>query len=125
MATNLPCCFSIQFPEQLLKFLEKFTLLKYVKSQRNYSFLITKELIIGFQILDLKDHFSASLTVLAAKHNSKIIHNIPPTVVTICRMAEWSKALVSDTSHVDGMDSYPTLVILHLQINNFTCQETI
>ena len=25
------------------------------------AFLITKELIFGFQILDLKDHFSASL----------------------------------------------------------------
>ena len=31
------------------------------KSQRSYGFLITKELIFGFQILDLKDHFSASL----------------------------------------------------------------
>ena len=51
----------IQFLEQLLKFLENFTLLKYVKSQRNYDFLITKELIFGFQILDLKDHFSAFL----------------------------------------------------------------
>ena len=38
-----------------------FTLLKYIKSQRSYGFLITKELIFGFQILDLKDHFSASL----------------------------------------------------------------
>ena len=62
MATNLPSCFSIQFLEQLLKFLVNFTLLKYVKSQRNYGFLITKELIFGFQILDLKDHFSASLS---------------------------------------------------------------
>ena len=61
MATNLPSCFSIQFLEQLLKFLVNFTLLKYVKSQRSYDFLITKELIFGFQILDLKDHFSASL----------------------------------------------------------------
>ena len=61
MATNLPSCFSIQFLEQLLKFLVNFTLLKYVKSQRRYGFLITKELIFGFQILDLKDHFSASL----------------------------------------------------------------
>ena len=60
MATNLPSCFSIQFLEQL-KFLVNFTLLKYVKSQRSYGFLITKELIFGFQILDLKDHFSASL----------------------------------------------------------------
>ena len=34
MATNLPSCFSIQFLEQLLKFLVNFTLLKYVKSQR-------------------------------------------------------------------------------------------
>ena len=59
MATNLPSCFSIQFLEQLLKFLVNFTLLKYVESQRSYGFLITKELIIVFQILDLKDHFSA------------------------------------------------------------------
>ena len=61
MTTNLPSCFSIQFLEQLLKFLVNFTLLKYVKSQRSYGFLITKELIFGFQMLDLKDHFSASL----------------------------------------------------------------
>ena len=61
MTTNLPSCFSIQFLEQLLKFLANFTLLKYVTSQRNYGFLITKELIFGFQILDLKDHFLASL----------------------------------------------------------------
>ena len=60
MATNLPFCFFIQFLE-LLKFLVSFTLLKYVKSQRRYGFLITKELIFGFQILDLKVHFSASL----------------------------------------------------------------
>ena len=50
-----------QFLEQLLKFLVNFTLLKCVKSQRSYGFLITKELIFGFQILDLIDHFSASL----------------------------------------------------------------
>ena len=59
MARNLPSCFSTEFLEQLLKFLVNFTLLKYVKSQRSYGFLITKELIFGFQILDLKDHFSA------------------------------------------------------------------
>ena len=64
MTTNLPSCFSIQFLEQLLKFLVNFTLLNYVKSQRSYGFLITKELIFGFQILDLKDHFSASLNAL-------------------------------------------------------------
>ena len=61
MATNLPSCVFIEFVEQLLKVLVNFTLLKYVKSQRSYGFLITKELIFGFQILDLKDHFSASL----------------------------------------------------------------
>ena len=61
MATNLPSCFSIEFSEQLLKFLVNFTLLKYVKSQRSYGFLITKELNFDFQILDLKDHFSAFL----------------------------------------------------------------
>ena len=63
MATNVPSCFSIQFLEQLLKFLVNFTLLRYVNSQRSYGFLITKELIFGFQILDLKDHFSASLSL--------------------------------------------------------------
>ena len=39
----------------------KLTLLKYVKSKRSYGFLIARELIFGCQILDLKDHFSASL----------------------------------------------------------------
>ena len=68
MATNLPSCFSIQFLEQLLKFLVNFTLLKYVKSQRSYGFLITKELIFGFQILDLKYHLSASLKIVSV-HN--------------------------------------------------------
>ena len=70
MATNLPSCFSIEFLEQLLKFLANFTLLKYVKSQRSYGFLITKELIFGFQILDLNDHFSASLKVKSSKRFS-------------------------------------------------------
>ena len=63
MATNLPSCLLIQFLKQLLTFLANFTLLKYVKSQRSYGFLITKELIFAFQILDLKDHFSASLRI--------------------------------------------------------------
>ena len=67
MATNLPSCFSIQFLEQLLKFLVNFTLLKYVKSQRRYGLLTTKELIFGFQILDLKDLFSTSLNTLFAR----------------------------------------------------------
>ena len=61
MATNLSSCFPIQCLEQLVKFLVNFTLLKYVKSQRSYGFLITKELIFGFQILNLKDHSSDSL----------------------------------------------------------------
>ena len=42
MATNLPSCFSIQFLEQLLKFLVNFALLKYVNSQRSYGFLINR-----------------------------------------------------------------------------------
>ena len=42
-------------------------MLKYVKSQRSYGFLITKELIFGFQILDLKDHFLASLNDVTFK----------------------------------------------------------
>ena len=69
MATNLPSCFSIQSLEQLLKFLANFTLLKYVKSQRSYGFLITEELTFGFQILDLKDHFSAKYPGLIQFYN--------------------------------------------------------
>ena len=42
IAINLPFCFFIQFLEQLLKFLANFTLLKYVKSQGSYGFLMTK-----------------------------------------------------------------------------------
>ena len=42
-----------------IKHLVNFTLLKYVKSQRSYGFLITKELIFGFQILDLKDKITS------------------------------------------------------------------
>ena len=61
MEANLPSRFSIQFLEQLLSFLVNFTLLKYAKFQRLYGFFITKELIFDFQILDLKDQFSASL----------------------------------------------------------------
>ena len=67
MATNLSFCFSIEFLEQLVKFLVNIILLKYVKSQRSYGFLITKELIFGFEvleILDLKYHFSASLRTM-------------------------------------------------------------
>ena len=72
LLSNLPSCFSIEFLEQLLKFLVNFTLLKYVKSQRSYGFLITKELIFGFQILDLKDHFSASLKEKPSVSGSRI-----------------------------------------------------
>ena len=64
MTTTLASCFFIQVLEQLLKFLVNVTLLKYVKSQRSYGFLITKELIFGLKILDLKDHFSASLLLV-------------------------------------------------------------
>ena len=73
----LPYCCSIQFLEQLLKFLANFTFLKYVKSQRSYGFLITKELIFGFQILDLKDHFSASLKALDNLTFVAMVTNLP------------------------------------------------
>ena len=83
MATNLPSCFFIQFLEQLLKFLVNFTLLKYVKSQRNYGFLITKELIFGFQILDLKDNFSASLKYSLYFVSFILSLHLYPTQVTL------------------------------------------
>ena len=37
----------------------------------SYDFLITKELIFGFQILDLKVHFSASLIVVEQTNEKK------------------------------------------------------
>ena len=59
MAANLPS-FSLL----------NFTLLKQVKSQGSYGFLITKELIFsGFQILDFF-HFSASL-ISRQMHDNK------------------------------------------------------
>ena len=58
METNLQSYFFIQLLEKLVKFLVNFTLLKYVKSQRSCGFLITKELIFGVQILDLKSLLS-------------------------------------------------------------------
>ena len=81
---RLPSCFPIQFLEQLLKFLVNFTLLKYVKSYRSYGFLITKELIFGFQILDLKDHFSASLNIVYLVY--KYIYSITKSIdsLTLC-----------------------------------------
>ena len=54
------------------------------------------------------------LTVLAAKEqidNNK--HHTFNCIAYIGRMAEWSKALVSGTSHFDGVGSNPTSVILH------------
>ena len=52
--------------------------MKYVKFQRSYGFLITKELIFGFQILDLKDHFSASLIPGIPCTVSKLEIWVPP-----------------------------------------------
>ena len=65
-STDKQSCFSVQFLEQLLKFQVNFTLFKCVESQRSYGLLITKELIFDFQILDSKDHFSASLNTHTA-----------------------------------------------------------
>ena len=61
MATNLPFCFLIQILEQLLKFLLNFTLLKQVKPQRSYDFLITKELFLWLPNFGFFFHFAASL----------------------------------------------------------------
>ena len=95
MATNLPSCFSIQFLEQLLKFQVNFTLLKYVKSQRSYGFLITKELIFGFQILDLKDHFSASLRRLQSEKETSIV-----TIFSTNKQYVKSKLMQNETNRI-------------------------
>ena len=47
----------------------KLTLLKYVKHQRSYGFLVTKELIFGFQILDFK---RSLLSLLKSGQNLEI-----------------------------------------------------
>ena len=51
-----------------------FALLKYVKFQRSYGFLITEEVIFGFQILDLKDVFNER--VILADLEMSLIHSI-------------------------------------------------
>ena len=67
MATNLPSYFSIQFLEQLLKFLANFTLLKYVKSQRSYGFLITKRADFWLQIFGFKRSLLSLLKTIVNK----------------------------------------------------------
>ena len=64
VVTILECC--VTFSGVKLSIRSFVLLLKYVNSQRRYGFLTTKELIFGFQILDLKDHFSASLNLLCS-----------------------------------------------------------
>ena len=61
-------CDKMAISADIMKIVEKDTFLRLqmrakemFKSQGSYGFLITNELIFGFQILDLKDHFSASL----------------------------------------------------------------
>ena len=61
------------------------------KSQRSYGLLITKELIFGFQILNLKVHFSASLNQKA----SKIMLNLTRP----------SKQYLNDKSLIDGQET--------------------
>ena len=43
---------------------------------KSYGFLITNELIFGFQILDLKDHFSASLTEHKGKPGKSSVNRL-------------------------------------------------
>ena len=118
MATNLPSCFSIQFLEQLLKFLVNFTLLKCVKSQRNYGFLITKELIFGFQILDLIDHFWASLksirwTLAEFRHN-RIVRSPHENYFNICRQhKKWG--LMKTRIYVSSRRNHANIL---LKLNN-------
>ena len=60
MATNLPSCFLFSFrttPEVS----SKTYLVELCQVSEKLWLLISKELTFGFQILDLKDHFSASL----------------------------------------------------------------
>ena len=85
------------FTERLLKFLVNFTLLKYVKSQRSYGFPITNELIFGFQILDLKDHFSASLnTFLGSQTSLRVFIGVETAALTF-RTKQYS---TSYSSHI-------------------------
>ena len=49
----------------------------------SYGFLITKELIFGFEILDLKDHFSASLKPDCYFSELQIQKVIVPMVTTV------------------------------------------
>ena len=66
------------------------------------------------------------LTVLAAEKqfedNKQHTFNC---IDYICRMAEWSKALISGTSHFDGVGSNRTPVMRHCyKLKVFICQKT-
>ena len=54
-------CDKMAISAYILKIVEKNPFLRLQMRAKEMSMLITKELIFGFQILDLKDHFSASL----------------------------------------------------------------
>ena len=74
METDLPSCFFYSIfrttPEVSIKI---YFVKIYVKSQRSYGFLITKDLIFGFQILDLKVHCSASLTETVYHFGDRVV----------------------------------------------------
>ena len=122
MATNLPSCFFIQFLEQFLKFLSNLYFLKYVKSQRSYGFLITKELIFGFQILDLKDHFSASLNVAIAcltfclVLTYRLIQALPEYSLKLVNIREMHEQVVSKLSFSTDLSNMYEKVIFYEKV---------
>ena len=89
MATNVPSCFLIQFLELLLKFLVNFTLLKLVKSQRNYGFFITEELIFWLPDFGIYFHFSAYLKCVSLPQVNLLLsaHNLSVVSVCVCQRA--------------------------------------
>ena len=87
MATNLPSWIFIQFLEQLLKFLVKFTLLKYVKSQRSYLFN-HKRADFWLQNFGFKRSLLSLLKGKGAKANNKDNYRGITLFPTLCKIYE-------------------------------------
>ena len=90
--------------------------MKYVNSQRSYGFLITKELIFGFQVLDLKDHFSASLNCLlqfGCHDNHETLVIVFPICLTDC-----VKSFITSVSQI--MEIWQIVSFLIMKYRNQT-----
>ena len=105
----------IHFLEQLLKFLVNFTLLKYVKSQRSYNFLITKRAEFwlpnfGFKrsllsLLKHSDLWPKAVVCPKIRSNRNVLLATPETTVGLSLSISRWKALQEQTIKVKNIST--------------------